>query len=45
MPKPMEIKMLKKIYRAIVLAQTASAAVKAVERMTDAQLLDVGIIR
>ena len=37
--------MLKKIYRAIVLAQTASAAVKVVERMTDAQLLDVGIIR
>ena len=37
--------MLKKIYRAIVLAQTASAAVKVVERMTDAQLSDVGIIR
>ena len=37
--------MLKKIYRAIVLAQTASAAVKVVACMTDAQLSDVGIIR
>jgi uncharacterized protein YjiS (DUF1127 family) len=44
-PEEMEIKMLKKIYRAIVLAQTASAAVKVVARMTDAQLSDIGIIR
>ena len=41
-PEEMEIEMLKKIYRAIVLAQTASAAVKVVARMTDAQLSDIG---
>jgi uncharacterized protein YjiS (DUF1127 family) len=44
-PEEIEIKMLKKIYQAIVLAQTASAAVKVVARLTDAQLSDIGIIR
>ena len=37
--------MLKKIYRAMVMARAGSAAVKIVENMTDAQLQDIGISR
>ena len=37
--------MFKKIYRAMVVAQAGSAAVKLAERMTDDELLDIGIIR
>ena len=37
--------MLKKIYRAMVMAHGGSTAVKIVEHMTDAQLQDIGISR
>jgi|TARA_B100000780_G_scaffold86181_1_gene59234 hypothetical protein len=37
--------MLKKIYRAMVMAHAGSTAVKIVEHMTDAQLQDIGISR
>ena len=37
--------MLKKMYRTIIKARAASAAIKVVESMTDALLLDIGISR
>ena len=41
----MEIKMLKKIYRAMVLAQAASAANRTAAYLTDHQLQDWGYTR
>jgi hypothetical protein len=41
----LESKMLKKIYRAMILAKAVSAAMKTLQNSTDAQLADAGIDR
>jgi hypothetical protein len=41
----LESKMLKKIYRAMILAKAVSAAMKTLQNSTDAQLAEAGIDR